>query len=62
MCEKRMKIFKNLRPWGVTPNPDRLLKKPEQNFYQNAISLHFSGRIYFKSYQKTGVENSTPVE
>ena len=37
------------RPCGVFPIPHRFLKKPDKNFYQNALSLHFP-EIHFRYF------------
>ena len=44
--------FIEVRPWGVTPIPHELLKKFNQNFYQNAITLRFSGEKMNLHYKK----------
>ena len=38
------------KPWDSVPHPDQLLKKLDQNFYQNAITLRFSEQNYKLCY------------
>ena len=56
----KYKFIELIRPWGVAPIPHQFLKKLDKNFYQNAITLHFSEKIisfvikiyFFKNFAK----------